>query len=184
MRILSALLFSSLIFSVALAQQVKPAGSTPAKAAAAKAAPAVQEKQQAAAPSSEKTATASGKATAVAQGIDTKANSLGLTVTRAIIAGGIDENNRPVDPGTEFATDGKRVYCITQIEGAKEPVNIEHRWCKNGVLINTVELPIKSLNWRTQSYKTITPTMVGKWKVDVVLMPGEEFLTSVNFTVK
>lgn len=161
MRILSAILFSSLIFSVAHAQQVKQAAPTPAKAV-----------------------TASTIATPGAQEIKTKANSLGLMVTRAIIAGGIDENNRPVDPGTEFAADGKRVYCITQIEGAKEPVNIEHRWCKNGVLINTVELPIKSLNWRTQSYKTITPTMAGKWKVDVVLMPGEEFLTSVNFTVK
>jgi hypothetical protein len=154
MHILSAIIFSSLIFSIALAQQEKQVAPTPAKA------------------------------TTGTQGIVAKANSLGLTVTRAVIAGGIDENKRPVDSGTEFAADGKRVYCITQIEGAKEPVNIEHRWYKNGVLISTVELPIKSLNWRTQSYKTITPTMAGKWKVDVVLVPGEESLTSLDFTAK
>jgi hypothetical protein len=161
MRILSAIFFSSLIFSVALAQQEKQAAPTPAKTAAAS------------------TETISGD-----QKIETRANSLGLTVTRAIFARGIDENKQPVDPGTEFAGDGKRVYCITQIQGAKDPVTIEHRWYRDGVLVLSVELPIKSLNWRTQSYKTIQPTMAGNWKVDVVLLPGEEVLASQNFKVK
>jgi hypothetical protein len=163
MRTLSAILFSSLIFSVALAQQ---------------------EKQPAATPSPAKTAATNTETTPGDQKIETKANSLGLAVTRAIFARGIDENKQPVDPGTEFAGDGNRVYCITQIQGAKQPVTIEHRWYKDGVLVLSVELPIKSLNWRTQSYKTIQPTMAGNWKVDVVLIPGEEVLASLNFKVK
>jgi|WetSurMetagenome_2_1015567.scaffolds.fasta_scaffold101682_1 hypothetical protein len=163
MRILSAILFSSLIYSVALAQQ---------------------EKQPAAILLSAKTAAASTETAPGAQKIETRANSLGLTVTRAIFARGIDENKQPVDPGTEFAGDGRRIYCITQIQGAKEPVTIEHRWYKDGVLVLSVELPIKSLNWRTQSYKTIQPTMAGNWKVDVVLLPGEEVLASLYFKVK
>jgi hypothetical protein len=161
MRILSAMLFSSLIFSVALAQQEKQSAPTAAKTAAAN------------------TETTPGD-----QKIETRANSLGLTVTRVIFARGIDENKQPVDPGTEFAGDGNRVYCITQIQGAKNPVTIEHRWYKDGVLVLSVELPIKSLNWRTQSYKTIPSTMAGNWKVDVVLIPGEEVLASLNFKVK
>jgi hypothetical protein len=163
MRILSAILFSSLIYSVAFAQQ---------------------EKQPAATPSLAKTASARTETTPGAQKIETKANSLGLTVTRAIFARGIDENKHPVDPGTEFAGDGNRVYCITQIQGAKQPVTIEHRWYKDEVLILSVELPIKSLNWRTQSYKTIPSSMAGNWKVDVVLLLGEEVLASQNFKVK
>ncbi|MBN1127889.1 MAG: DUF2914 domain-containing protein [Chitinispirillaceae bacterium] len=162
MRLLSAIIFSSLLFSVALAQQEKKAAPT----------------------SSAKTDTASTEATPGTKNIITKANSLGLTVPLAVIASGIDESKNPIGPGTEFRTDVKRVYCITQIKGVKQSANIEHRWYKNETLISTIELPIKSIIWRTQSYKTITPGMAGEWKVEVVLLPGEELLTTLKFTIK
>jgi len=166
MRTATAILFSALAFSVVFAQQDKKMATPP--------------------PVPAKTATpaAVARTTPGSQEIETKANSLGLTVAQALIAKGIDEDNRPIEPGTEFASDVKKVYCITQIRGAKDPVNIEHRWYKDEALIHTIELPIKSLNWRTQSYKTISPTMTGKWKVVIVLMPGEEILTTLNFTVQ
>ena len=163
MRILAAIIFSSLLFSAAVAQQ---------------------EKKSVATPSTTKTDSTSTKKTSGTQKIITNANSLGLTVPWAVLAKGMDERNNPIEPGTEFRTDVNRIYCITQIKGVKKSATIEHRWYKNGTLISTIELPIKSVMWRTQSYKTITPAMAGDWKVDVVLMPGEELLTTLNFTVK
>jgi hypothetical protein len=161
MRILSIILFFSIISSVALAQQQKQVAPAPAKAAAA-----------------------GTEISYSPQKIKTRANSRGLSVTRVIFARGIDNNKNPIEPGTEFAGDGQRVYCITQIQGAKESVNIEHRWYKDEMLVLSVELPIRSLNWRTHSYKTITSAMAGNWKVDVVLLPGEEVLSTLNFRVK
>jgi hypothetical protein len=172
---MAALLFSSLICSLALAQGAKqPASTTPAQPAASVPA----EKQPPAPPPP-----AAAKQVPGAQQTATTPNSMGLTVGRAVIAKDLDENG-PVDPGTEFTTDVKRLYCITQIKGAETPVQIEHRWYLNDNLVFSLPLPIKSVNWRTQSYKTILPDMTGNWKVVVVLMPKEEILTTLPFTVK
>jgi hypothetical protein len=161
MRTIAAIIFSSLIVSIAMAEQTKQTTATPATPTQPVAAKSVVKEQQTATPE----------------------NSLGLAVARAVIAKGIDENG-PVDAGTEFSSDVKRVYCITQIKGAQETIQIEHRWYMNDNLISSIPLPIKSLNWRTQSYKTILPSMTGAWKVVVVLMPKEEVLTTLAFTVK
>ncbi|MBN2035470.1 MAG: DUF2914 domain-containing protein [Chitinispirillaceae bacterium] len=160
MRLLSAILFSSLIVSIS---------ATPARQGAPKAAT---------------TDTASAKAAPGTQKTATRPNSLGLTVPFAVIAKGIDDSRNPIEPGTEFSTDVQRVYCITQIKGVKTSATIEHRWYKNDELACSIELPVKSVMWRTQSYKTITPGMAGKWKVDVVLMPGEEILTTLRFSIQ
>ena len=160
MRTAAVFLFASFFCSIVLAEPEKqsgattPAASSPAQPAAAKSSPATQQTAQAR-----------------------------LVVARAVIARGIDENG-PVDAGTDFTADVKRLYCITQIKGAQEPVQIEHRWYLNDNLIFSLPLPIKSMNWRTQSYKTILPGMTGAWKVVVVLMPEEEILTTLTFTVK
>jgi len=159
MRLTSSIIFCSLIFSAAAAQQAP-------------------------APTTAKTGTARTQAAPAARNAETKANSLGLTVPLAVIAKGMDESKNPVEPGTEFSTGVKRLYCITQIKGVKNSAAIEHRWYKNGKLVSTIELPIKSFIWRTQSYKTITPSMAGEWNVDVVLLPGEELLKTLKFTVK
>lgn len=158
MRTIAAILFSSLIGSVAFAQQGKQSAIVPAQPASAKS---VSDEQKAAAP----------------------ANSLGLVVGSAVFAKGIDENG-PVDPGTDFSTNIKKLYCITQIKGARDTVTIEHRWYLNDKLVFTLPLPIKSVNWRTQSYITIRPEMTGDVKVAVVLMPKEETLTTLTCTVK
>jgi hypothetical protein len=163
MRLVSAILFSFLTFSATLAQQAEKSSPTPSTA---------------------KTDTADTMATSAVQEVITKTNSLGLTVPYAVIAKGMNERNNPIEPGTEFRTDVKRVYCITQIKGVKKSAAIEHRWYKDETLLSTVELPIKSVMWRTQSYKTILPDMAGEWKVDVVLLPGEELLTTLKFTIK
>lgn len=156
MRTVSAFLFSSLLFSLAIAQDSKQATSRPAQPATS-----VSDEKQAA----------------------TTPNSMGLVVGHAVIARDIDENG-PVDAGTEFTLDAKRVYCITQIKGAETPVQIEHRWFLDDKLVFSLPLPIKSVNWRTQSYITLFPSRVGNWKVVVVLLPKEEVLTTLSFTVK
>jgi hypothetical protein len=177
MRTIAAILFSSLLFSVALAQQGKQPAATPSSPSAK--APSVSTEQKAVTPAQPSAA----KAVSNGQQSAPPANSLGLTVALAVTAKGIDENG-PVGVGTDFTTDDKRVYCITQIKGAKDPVQIEHRWYLNDSKVFSLVLPIKSINWRTQSCITIIPSRVGSWKVDVVLMPQEELLTTLNFTVK
>lgn len=175
MRTIAAFLFSSLICSLALAQGAKqPASTTPAQPAAS-----VSAGKQTPEPPPPATA----KSASSAQQTATPANSLGLVVGRAVIAKEMDENG-PVDAGTDFTVDVKRLFCITQIKGAVNPVQIEHRWYLNDNLVCTIPLPIKSVNWRTQSYKTILQGMTGSWKVVVVLMPEEEVLTTLAFTVK
>lgn len=158
MRAIAAILFSSIAFSLALAQQGTQPAATPAPAVIAKSVP---DKQQAATP----------------------ANSLGLTVGRTMFAKGIDENG-PIDPGTTFTTDVKRLYCITQIKGAKDTALIEHRWFVNDKPVFTLPLPIKSINWRTQSCITVRPEYIGEVKVVVVLMPKEETLTTMTCTIQ
>jgi hypothetical protein len=158
MRAIGAVLFSSIAFSLAFAQQGTSPATTPVPAVTAKS---VSDKQPTATP----------------------ANSLGLTVARAVFAKGIDENG-PVDPGTTFTTDVKRLYCITQIKGAKDSALIEHRWFVNDKPVFTLPLAIKSINWRTQSCITVRPEYVGEVKVVVVLMPKEEPLTTMTCTIQ
>lgn len=180
MRPIAAFLFSSLIFSIALAQQGKQPAAIPAQPAAAKS---VSNEQKAAAATPAQPATPKSASSEQQAAAATPANSLGLTVGRTVFAKGLDENG-PIDPGTEFSTDVKRLYCITQIKGAKDTVRIEHRWYVNDKLVFTLPLPIMSVNWRTQSYISIRPEMIGNVKVEVVLMPKEEMLTTMACTVK
>lgn len=155
MRTITLIVSSALLWSVSWAQQ--PAEKVMAAASA----------ETAAAPPVQQTAPASG-----------------LTVASASIALGLDEY-APVEPGDLFPADVKQLYCYSQIKGAADSTEIEHRWYWNDDLITSIPLKIKSNNWRTYSIKNIHPGMTGEWMVAIVnAQKSEEVLKTLKFTIK
>ncbi|MBN2037344.1 MAG: DUF2914 domain-containing protein [Chitinispirillaceae bacterium] len=171
MRTITLLLSSALLWSVSWAQQ--PQQSAPAASPQDKAVAATEKKSPSTAPAAqpEKKETPS-------------AASSELSVAHAVIAAGLDEY-KPVKPDTLFPADIKRLYCYSQIKGASDATEIEHRWYWNDELQSAVPLKIKSNDWRTYSIKTIVPGMTGEWRVAVVHpQKDEKVLTTLKFTVK
>lgn len=85
-----------------------------------------------------------------------------LKVGTGIEAKEIDGEN------TTFSVNVGKIYCWSLIEGAQEPMEIRHQWWHEGKLVIEVPLTIKYARFRTWSYKTIVPEMVGNWEVKVV----------------
>jgi hypothetical protein len=106
-----------------------------------------------------------------------------LTVARAAIALHLEENE-PVEPGDVFPVNVKQLYCFSQIKGAKDSAEIEHRWYWNDDLVFSRPLKVKSANWRTYSIKNIYPYMAGDWMVSIVNTKKEEVLKTLKFTIK
>ena len=93
------------------------------------------------------------------------------------------ENRQPVGVDTSFADTVGKVYCYTHIVGADEPTSVSHVWFYNDEEMATVELNVRSNNWRTWSSKSILKSWTGKWRVDVVTAAGE-LLESKEFTIE
>ncbi|NLD98368.1 MAG: DUF2914 domain-containing protein, partial [Fibrobacter sp.] len=83
-----------------------------------------------------------------------------------------------------FPTEVKRLFCFSQIRGAVEPEEIQHRWYWNDDLLSSVSLKITTANFRTYSAKTIPNGMTGNWRVVIVNSKNEEILKTLNFTIK
>ncbi|MCK4304916.1 MAG: DUF2914 domain-containing protein [Candidatus Eisenbacteria sp.] len=102
-------------------------------------------------------------------------------LTRAIIARSVVDRE-PVDPGTVFPADVGRVACFTQIQSAASQTHIIHVWYWKDQEMARVELPVRSLSWRTWSTKRILSEWVGPWKV-VILDPDGTELGTLPFEV-
>jgi hypothetical protein len=196
MRTIIIIMLSLLAVSITVAQDAKTPPAPKAKTSelqpnvtqAPTATPTVQPKQAAVAeqPKQAVVAGPSKKATVAEPAKPTAspaASTSGLSVANAYIAPNLD-NDAEQNPKDSFSADIKRLYCISQIKGAKDTMEIQHRWYLNDNLINTVPLMIKSANWRTYSLKTVLPTMVGDWRVAIVNSSKDEVLQTLKFTVK
>jgi len=127
-------------------------------------------------------AVASSKA--VATPPSAPATSSGLSVADAAIAIGL-EDYVPIEPGNVFPADVQRLYCYSQIKGAQDSMEVEHRWYWNDDLIASIPLKVKSSNWKTYSIKKILPWMTGEWVVAIVnAKNSEEVLKTLKFTIK
>ena len=107
----------------------------------------------------------------------------GLEVTRAAVCMGVD-NREPQESGEKFTRDVGKVYCFSHIKGADRPLNVVHKWYYKYKLMSSIALRIKADNWRTYSYKKITPDMVGEWKVEIVNRENDEVLQLLKFLVE
>jgi hypothetical protein len=88
----------------------------------------------------------------------------------------------PTGAGTSFDANVGQLYCWSKITGSKTETTVKHVWMHNGKEVAGVELPVKSVAWRTLSQKKIMPSWTGDWEVKVVDASGNE-LGSVKFTV-
>lgn len=105
-----------------------------------------------------------------------------LTAAEAVMATGI-ENLTPVGISDTFSIMAGKLYCFTRIKGARQNTTIKHLWFQRDFMVMEITLPIRSVNWRTYSSKTITPASGGSWRVDITTEDGT-VLQSVPFTIK
>ena len=105
-----------------------------------------------------------------------------LQVSEAAIATGM-EGLTPQGAADSFESSVGKLYAFTKITGANEETLVKHHWFHEDQLMAEVELPVRSVSWRTYSSKTIAPAMAGQWKVDILSQDGT-LLKSIPFTIK
>ena len=106
-----------------------------------------------------------------------------VEVTRAAICQGI-ENREPKESASKFSNSVGKLYCFSHVTCSDKLLNVIHRWYYKYKLISSITLPVKGGNWRTYSYKTITPEMRGEWKVEIVNSENDEVLQLLKFLVE
>lgn len=103
-----------------------------------------------------------------------------MVVARLILTSGI-KNREPVDDlGTKI--DGnleQTIYVFSDIRNMAGQ-RLTHRWLLNGREVAKINLAIGGIRWRTYSRKTITPEMVGQWRIELLNSDGD-LLTSHKF---
>ena len=87
-----------------------------------------------------------------------------------------------IHPNMRFSSDVGKLYCFTRIVGAANPTWITHVWRFGGRERLRINLDVKSPNWRTYSAKTIVPTEIGDWNVEI-LGPRGELLAVYEFKI-
>ena len=109
---------------------------------------------------------------------------LGYKLASAAVCARV-ENRAPQGIGDRFTKEAGGVYYFTHLVGATDSAAVMHKWYRDGKLIQTSILEIKSPNWRTHSKRSFLtmddPT--GSWKVDVVDQRTGKVLESNSFVV-
>lgn len=107
----------------------------------------------------------------------------GVEVIRAAVCLGIDRRE-PQEIAEKFSKDVGKLCCFSHIKSGGKRLNIVHKWYHKYKLISSIALRVKGDNWRTYSYKTIAPDMVGEWKVEIVNSENDEVLQLLKFLVE
>jgi hypothetical protein len=94
-------------------------------------------------------------------------NESPLTVFRAAVCYNIVEHE-PLDIGTTFTNDVNRLYCFSEIMGAKTNTHITHVWYYKGAERARVKLRVHDTRWRTYSSKLIQKYETGTWKIQII----------------
>ncbi len=106
-----------------------------------------------------------------------------LEITRMEICTSI-ANKEPQGSAVKFnAGEVSRLYCFTEIVGAKEPTYITHTWYYNDKQIVSIKLAVETRRWRNWSNKTFLPVYKGNWKVEVTDADGKA-LKSAEFVLE
>ena len=112
---------------------------------------------------------------------DTTQNTLELN--EIMICRGIYKRN-PIKPGSSFINNVDSLFCYTKITNSGSKQEIKHIWYFDDKEISSVTYNIKtSYNYRSWSRKTIYPSQLGKWRVDVIDSYGN-ILGRRNFNIK
>ena len=87
-----------------------------------------------------------------------------LSVARSGV--GTDVVDRQLVGQSDSFAVGTRVAFWTRITGGRPGETVRHVWIHDGRLVGTVDLPIGSPSWRTQSRRTLAPEAEGDWVVE------------------
>ena len=105
-----------------------------------------------------------------------------LDVKEIIICRGVYKRN-PIKPGFKFTNNVDSLFCYTKISNSGPKKEIKHVWYFKDKKITTVVYNIKTAyNYRSWSRKTILPSQIGKWRVEVV-DEKDELLASRHFSI-
>ncbi len=119
----------------------------------------------------------------VTQGVQIQPNAEdGIKVVKAIASGGIKDRG-PIDIGNSFQWSKGKVYIWSMIDCTNPPLSIKHIYYFNEQKVSEVSLVVKSNQWRTWSYKTISDKRyIGQWRVDITSADGK-VLETIRFEV-
>ena len=108
-------------------------------------------------------------------------NESPLTVFRAAVCYNIVEHE-PLDIGTTFTNDVNKLYCFSEIMGAKTNTHITHVWYYMGAERARIKLRVNDSRWRTSSSKLIQKHEIGNWEVQI-LDPEETIIKVLKFSI-
>jgi len=92
------------------------------------------------------------------------------------------QDRMPVDQVESLPAGVTTLYCFSRIVGAAEETMVQHVWFRGETEMARVELPVRSINWRTWSSKRIPADWTGSWRVEIQDQFGE-VLTTLPFDV-
>ena len=105
-----------------------------------------------------------------------------LKLNEVMICRGVYKRN-PIKPGFKFSNNVDSLFCYTKISNKGSKQEIKHLWHYEDKLITSVTYNIKtSYNYRSWSKKTILPTQIGQWRVDII-DDKENILGSRSFEI-
>ena len=110
------------------------------------------------------------------------ASKAGVQIQDAVVCQDV-VNREPVGSGDVFAKETPKVYCFCRVVGAQGETQITENWYYKGNLKASVELPVRSDNWRTWSSKTMDPAWTGEWMVEILSKEGTP-LESIIFFIQ
>ena len=110
---------------------------------------------------------------------------LGYRLASAAVCAAV-ENRAPKDVGDRFSKESGGVYYYTHIVGAVDSASVLHRWYRDGKLIQTSILPIRSASWRTHSKRSFASMddPSGNWRVEIIDQKSGKVLESAAFVVE
>jgi hypothetical protein len=116
----------------------------------------------------------------------TDPSALGYKLKKTAVCAAV-ENKEPAGVADKFSKDAGAVYYYTHIVGAADTTSaVLHRWYREGKLIQTSILQIRSPNWRTHSKRNLATVEepAGNWRVEVIDRGTGKVLETASFVVE
>ena len=104
----------------------------------------------------------------------------GIRIEDAVVCQDVVDR-QPIGAGEVIPKDITQMFCFTRVIGALKDTTVTHNWYFQGVLKSSVQLPVRSPNWRTWSSKDLEPDLTGEWMVEVLDADGSPLESLIFF---